>query len=196
MIEGLAQLRWAFDNLPDGPDQWFWYVVIEEWRQLKKNKVNGLVVDSEIEDVCQQLLDRYGSNYYTPKAAEKAATGNSLPADPYRRKWISLDAATVFNKIQGSDLYEAVYRTASDWVHWSPRSMHLAIAEEGEIQKHEVDDPARAAQALAVGALSVLQSLEIVNDNFQLEFDAEVSRLFGRLGRVLKTGDEISSAMK
>jgi hypothetical protein len=190
MIEGLAQLLWAFDNRPDGPDQWFWYVVIEEWRQLKKNKVNGLEVDPETEDTCQKLLDQYGTNYYTPKADKKAAAGEPLSADPYRRKWISLDAAAMFMKIQGSDLYETVYRTASDWVHWSPRSMHLVIVEEGEIQKHEVEDPARAAQALAAGALSLLQSLGVVNDHFNIGISDDVARLFQCFSEVLKTVEE------
>lgn len=190
MIEGLTQLLWSFNNQPNGPDEWFWYGAIEDWRQLNENKANGLEVDPEAQALAQQLLDAYGSHYYTSKALRKAKDGAPLPADPYRRKWISLDAAAVFEKTRGSDLYEAVYREASDWIHWSPRSMLLGISDEGEVQKHKIDDPPRASQALAAGVLSLLQSLEVLDNHFQTGINGELAKLYEKFYGVLRLVDK------
>lgn len=185
MIEGLAQLRWAHANQPHGPDEWFWYGVVEDWRQLQKNKGNGLD-DPATEAFADKLLDQYGSNYYTPKATRKADASQPLPRDPYRRRWNQLDAAAIFSHIEGSDLYETIFRVASDWVHWSPRSMFLAITDEGETQKYTKGDPARAAQALAAGILSLLQSLEILDSHFQIGIDDKVAEIFERFRHAVK----------
>ena len=47
MVEGLARLSWAHRNQPAGPDEWFWFGVVEDWRQLKENMDNGIAVDPE-----------------------------------------------------------------------------------------------------------------------------------------------------
>lgn len=185
MIEGMTQLLWAFDNQPHGPDLWFWYVVIEEWRQLEKNKANGVPVDPEVEAIALLLLGQHGSNYLTPKARKKANAGDPLPADPYRRKWINLDAATVFRETQYSNLYETVYRAASDWVHWSPRALQLAASDNRENQQHQIHDPTRAAQALSVGGLSLLQALDLINHHFHVNIGKDLTALYERLGNAL-----------
>lgn len=186
MIEGLAQVLWAHKHQPHGPDEWFWYEAVEDWRQLQINKSDGLIVDAEIVAIAQQLLDQYGSNYYTSKAVEKVNAGEPLPADPYRRKWSRMDAASIFYHVQGEELYRVVYRVASDWVHWSPRSMRLPFANEGSVEKYVIGDASRAAQALAAGGLSLLQTLDIVNTHFQLGAENQLSAIFTRFSNALE----------
>lgn len=186
MIEGLAQLKWAYNNQPQGPDEWFWYGAVEDWRQLQKNKSEGLA-DPDTEVLNQQLLDQYGSSYYTSKAAEKAKADNPLPKDPYRRSWNRLDVATIFRQLEGEAIYETVYKEASGWVHWSPRSIHFALTNAGVPAGYTKDDPSRAVQALAAGVLSLLQSLEILNNHFEVGVEGELTSLFQSFDRVLKS---------
>src|SRR3954467_1280709 len=38
MIEGLGRLLWAFNEVPERTDLWFWFGAILDWRQTLKNK--------------------------------------------------------------------------------------------------------------------------------------------------------------
>src|SRR5215208_6534501 len=42
MIEGMAILLWAFNKVPDRPDQWLWFGAILDWRQTLKNEAAGM----------------------------------------------------------------------------------------------------------------------------------------------------------
>lgn len=74
----------------------------------------------------------------------------------------------MFNKVEGTELYEGLYRAASAWLHWSPRQMHLAIVSNDNVRRHEINDPQRAAQALAAGVASLHRSITLLNDHIAL----------------------------
>lgn len=185
MTEGLAQLLWAYGHQPEGPDEWYWYEVVEDWRQMQTNKRNGVLVEPETEAAAGRLLSQFGTDYYSSRAKKSIAEGKALPADPYRHKWTDLDAASIFSQVRGARLYETIYRRASDWAHWSPRSISLGFTDDGDIKKFVLRDPRRAAQALAAGVLSLLQSLETVNNHFKIGIEGELAIISEELEKVL-----------
>lgn len=186
MIEGIVQLRWALDNQPDGPDLWFWYCAIEDWRQLNRNRDDGVDIDPGVETISRKLLDEHGEKYYTDKATKKSESGKPLTADPYRRKWNDLDAASMFNAVEWRALYETVYRSASNWMHWNPRSMMLAAGSDGNLQTQSSEDPSRAAQALAAGVFSHMQLLALIDSLFFIGWKDDLDTLHERMRAVIR----------
>lgn len=186
MMEGCAQLIWAHRNQPQGPDEWFWYEIIEDWRQLVKNAADGDTPDADLESVAQEYLAHYGERYYSDKARKKVAAGTPLPADPYRRQWNQLGAASMFRNVEWPEVYEGFYRTASAWLHWSPRQMRLAVVDQGDTLSHRIQDPSRAAQALAAGVVSLYLSLEVLDNHFGLGLKNELDRVAKQLSLIMK----------
>jgi hypothetical protein len=186
MMEGCAQLVWAHQNQPEGPDEWFWYGVIEDWRQLQKNMADGGTSHADLESVAQEYLAKYGELYYSDYARKKAAAGKSLPADPYRHKWKQGDAASVFRNVEWPEIYEGFYRTTSGWLHWSPRQVRLAVVDDGDTFRHQTQDPSRAAQALAAGMASLHRSLEVLNNHFELGLAIELDGFANRLHLMMR----------
>lgn len=84
MLEGWAQLEWALCHQPEGPDEWFWYEAIEDWRQVRKNLASGGAPDDAAASVAQGILNQHGKGYYSAEARKKANLGKPIPADPYR----------------------------------------------------------------------------------------------------------------
>jgi hypothetical protein len=107
--------------------------------------------------------------YYSPKTLKRLDEGKSIPGDPYRRQWNNVDTASIFAAVKGQRLYEDIYRNASDRIHWSPRSIFLALeTEESGARIYMADDPRMAATALAASFHSLFQTMEAVDIYFEL----------------------------
>lgn len=186
MAEGLAQLLWAYNHRPQGPDEWFLYGVIEDWRQHEAKRSAGETVDPADDALAQRLLGQHGPDYYSAETHRRLKEGKALQADPYRRQWNHVDVASMLNSVNGKDLYETVYRNASGLVHWSPRALLLAIDDRGKAQTYTTDDPASAAIAVTIGIQSLLQTLEVVNLHFGLGIDGDLAQIGASLTAVMR----------
>lgn len=180
MVEGMIQLRWALNNFPDRPETWFRYGCIEDWRELEKQRLDGKVVDPELDAIAQQQVAKYGAKYKDRRKGK----GETASSDPYRDKWSDQSAWSMFNQMQARQLYDGIYRDASAWVHWSPRSIYLARVELGDRARYELDDPRRAAVALAAGAMSLLATLQLLNWYFKLGHDVSLTQIEVRLTQI------------
>jgi hypothetical protein len=198
MLEGLAQLQWAFNGVPERTDLWFWYGVIEDWRQLRKNEERGQPADPEVRRISDELIQLHGHHYYsgeTKKRIKRARESNVelvLPSNPYRREWNNVSIRSMMEQIGGLVLYDALYRHASAWIHWNPQSILRAV---NRVDDHIVEgftetDWVSAAFALQGACRGLGQSLVILDDWFQLgladvliqsqEQLSEATRLEGR----------------
>jgi hypothetical protein len=174
MIEGLGRLLWAFNKVPERTDLWFWFGAILDWRQTLKNEAAGMVIDPDDKAELKTWVDKYGPNYYRDNVrksldAEKDGTVFDMPDDPWRNDWTPTKIESMFQEVEGTYLYESVYRRTSEWIHWGPRSILMAMeSAEGGVAGFTQEDWRSAASALMWGCLSLLQSLEVLDRHFSL----------------------------
>jgi hypothetical protein len=179
-FEGAAQLTWAVGESPNRPETWFWYGIIEDWRQTKVNRARGIELSAEQQAVLDEALREWGDRYLTDKARKRVENGQPPIADPYRRKWADLDLASICRELDASwsAYYNHIYRTFSDWVHWSPRSLFLNVEfENGNATGFRKEDPHSAAIALKVGEFALFQTLRILDWKFGLKIDKQIMAL-------------------
>jgi Family of unknown function (DUF5677) len=176
MLEGLAQLQWAFHRVPERTDLWFWYGIIEDWRQLRRNGELGRVVDPKAKRRCDELVHEHGPRYYNTKAKERIEKAKAdgtepvLPNDPYRRAWNELDVRSMMDQIGGLPLYDSMYRHASSWIHWNPQSLLRAMNQvrENEVEGFTETDWVSAAFAMQAACRGLGQALVILDERFEL----------------------------
>lgn len=177
MFEGAAQLTWALSNFPERPEMWFWYGIVEDWRQVQANRARGIEIEAEQQSALDEAMKDRGEDYLTVKTRKKLEKGESVHADPYRRKWLELDLASICHQLDESwvNYYNQIYRTFSDWVHWSPRSLFLNVEfENGNATALRKEDPHSAAVALKVGEFALYRMLRILNWKFDLGIEEEL----------------------
>jgi hypothetical protein len=182
MLEGAVQLAWAMMKRPEGPEEWYWYCLIEEWRMLNKQKV-------PIPNEFERLLAIHGPEYYSRKALERLSGGKPLPQDPYRREWQKLDIASMFDQIDTKPVYESYYRLTSSWTHWNPNQILGNLVAKAGRERYEVDDPQSAVVALAAAVASFIDVLAVAIGYFEIPDPAfdRFSELAGRFDTLTKS---------
>ncbi len=175
MIEGMGRLLWAFRRTPERTDLWLRFGAVLDWRQIKSNEANGMVYTPEDKDQLKAFLDEHGPRYYTSKVrkaiadAEQAGTPYELPDDPWDYKWTDTTVKKMFTEVEGDELYESVYGTSSEWVHWGVRSVLRATDTKERVTPGFTEvDWGLAVHALQLGCQSLLQSLEVLDRHFSL----------------------------
>ncbi len=181
MIEGMAQLLWAFQNRPSGPEDWYWFGLVMDWRQVTENEANGIKEPAEKKQLLTTNLAAQGPRYYTSKAEEKLSQGDPLPADPYRKQWHRLNVADIFTKVKGADMYDDVYRNLSERIHWNPREVFRSLEfDNGSSSTYKSSDARTALGALVYGFQSLHQCLELIGAHFSLDIQPELNGLFSK----------------
>lgn len=197
MLEGLAQLQWAFHQVPERTDLWFWYGIIEDWRQLRRNQERGWPVDAEDQRRCDELVNEHGPRYYNAKAKarlDKAMADGTepvLPVDPYRRAWNELDIRSMMDQIGALALYDSMYRHASSWIHWNPQSLFRAVNQVSEsvVDGFTQTDWVSAVFAMQSACRSLGQSLAVLDEHFDLGLTDVLVEIQEQLNASMKDGD-------
>lgn len=133
MIEGLGRLVWAFNNVPERTELWFWFGAIVDWRQTQKNEESGIPVPHLERTELKAYVEQHGPNYYRKgvrqklQASKDAGDAFKLPDDPWANDWTAVSLESMFAEIQATFLYDGIYRDTSEWVHWGPRSILRAM---------------------------------------------------------------------
>ncbi|CAA9538191.1 MAG: hypothetical protein AVDCRST_MAG49-541 [uncultured Thermomicrobiales bacterium] len=181
MLEGTAQLLWALNHRPDGPELWWWYAAVMDWRQLRENELNGMPVDPEQWRIVVELLDKYGARYLSAKARKDREEGKPLPTDPYRRSWLDLDVRSMLATIRGELHYDLVYRTASERIHWNPRAMLRSLnIVNGVPRGYRRHDSRGALMALIAGFYAMHQALEVLDQAFGLGLEPRLASVLAK----------------
>jgi hypothetical protein len=184
MIEGLGRVLWAFNKVPERTDLWFWFGAILDWQQTLKNKAAGMHVGPGEKAELKSYVDKHGPNYYRPnvrkalEAAEKDGTAYKIPDDPWGTNWTDTTIEAMFDEVSGKYLYDGVYRRTSEWVHWGPRSILIAMeSAEWGVAGFTQEDWRAAASALLYACASLLQSLEVLDQHFSLGITERLAEL-------------------
>ena len=181
MLEGTAQLLWALNRRPDGPELWWWYAAVMDWRQLRENEQDGIPVEPERWRIVGELLDTYGDWYLSPKAREKQEEGKTLPADPYRKSWHGQDVRSMLAAVRGEQHYDLIYRTASERIHWNPRAMLRSLdIVDGNPRGYRGNDSRGALMALIAGFYAMHQALEVLDQDFSLGLEPRLASVLAQ----------------
>jgi hypothetical protein len=182
MLEAQGILRWAFNRSPERTELWFWYGAILDWRQMAKNKRDGVEVDPADEADLKPYVDQHGPNYYRSnirkrlKEAQKTGTTYDLPEDPWHPSdWTEVNVRAMFEELGDVRVYDSFYRRTSEWAHSGLRAILIAAGRErtdsAEWSTDQfIDDDVRSGVwALGIACESLLRSLDILNAHFSLE---------------------------
>jgi hypothetical protein len=198
MLEGYGRLRWAFNKVPDRTELWFWYGTILDWRQMAENKSDGMPVNPSQEAELKTYVDKHGPNYFKGKVRDgiedekKSGTAFKMPDDPWENDWTSTDVRSMFVEFGEERVYDSAYRRSSEWVHWGPRAIMIAMdpepnePAEWSIDEFTEEDWVSAALALGLGCHSLLMSLQVVDREFSLGASTRVAELEDKMQTVFR----------
>ena len=180
MLEGLARLLWAFNDVPERTELWFWYGVILDWRQTLKNEAKETPGDPADKAELRAYVDRHGPKYLKRGASE-------TPEDPWNSNWTPVQIKEMFKEAGFEPMYQGVYAESSEWIHWGPRSILRAMepADWG-MSGFTQEDWAAALRALGIGCFSLVTSLQILDRHLSLGRSEQLAFLMETLSTVFR----------
>lgn len=194
MLEAWGRLRWAFNQVPERTDQWFWFGAILDWRQMAKNKQDGIVVDPADEAALKPYVDQYGPNYFRKKIrdniekAQRDGTEYTIPDDPWNKsEWTDTDLRSMLEELLEERLYDTFYRRTSEWGHSVSRAVLGAAdpqrsdSEEWGPDQFTDDDVVAGVWALGMACESLYRCLDELNKHFALGYNDRLDEVGGRL---------------
>ena len=180
MIEGLCQLLWTVKDPCARGLQWRAYSYIQDWRVMEEKIAAGERVDRETHARIEEGIRLYGDQFLTSEARKKRTRGEPLPRDPYRKSWTGHQVRQICEEVKGELLYLHLYRPFSDYHHWSPSGLGIAVKRQQNEVVYSSRLPQRAAAALSTAFHCLLQTVEEVDKHLELEVAGRVVKLRDR----------------
>lgn len=182
MIEGDSMLLWAIAS-DDRARRWRDFMHIENWRLLRKKKKAGVPLTREETERIERELEEVGANFLTSAAERAVAEGESIPEDPYVRRWHDRAGYSMKAECEAHDvlgLYDTIYKKMSDWHHWGSLSVGQALrASEGAVG-YTASDGTDAEGAVKVGVMAILHTAAIVDHHLRLGTADEIRAFVDR----------------
>jgi Family of unknown function (DUF5677) len=179
MLEGLCTLLWATGDREQRPLQWRAYALIADWELMQKKRTAGESIDPEYERELHNRLKKYGAMYLTKKARREGLDNLDRP---YQKNWLlnqngaHIPRSTVFEEVRGTELY-SLYEEMSQWVHWTIKGFGETINKSGNCFSFNPNAYQRAAQSYTIMIQALIQTLELVLDQFSLETEPSLNEL-------------------
>lgn len=172
MSEGLSYLLWAASEPSKRPLRWRKFINIEIFRSMIDRETRGEVIAPEIRANVLSTLSAMGNEFYREDAKKALQKGNKLPDDPYIYNWYDpLKIKTIFSAVEGLSLYKGPYKKTSQWIHWSPLGLSLAIEKSASLSTYSGNSPEDSIGALAAGFQALYESFKLLNDHLKLGHD-------------------------
>lgn len=179
MFEGLSQLLWAVQSPSDRPEKWRAFAFVRDWRQLRRDLAQGLVVPEDTKKHIERGIQQFGDSFLSPKARKARAAGQPLPDDPYSLNWYGEKEKEVFKAVDGQVVYDELYGPFSEWHHWriggfgpivrfDESSGTFVFNLNGEV-------PSTTESALAGAFQCLLQTLATLDQLVSLEITTELT---------------------
>jgi hypothetical protein len=179
MMEGLFQLLWTTHDPQVRAARWWEFSAVSSWRKMRKHEESGQPVDVKDREQIEKWLRQLGPQFYNDTARRKIAAGKP-PKDPYCRIWTGHERySELFDQMRGKIWRLGTYSALSAWHHWEPEGFGEAIEWNRQTNECNYREPsARAgAEALSTAFACLTQTLEVLNQHFQLGLDAKIKAL-------------------
>jgi hypothetical protein len=177
MIEGLCVLLWAAREPQTRPLRWKSYAWVEDYKLMLKKEKAGVKVEPAYKLILSEQLRIYGTQFFTKKAKDELKKGSPLPRDPYINKWIEKGVNVICDEVEGTLLYEKIYRETSQWIHWTIRGLSPAISRK-DLELIYINESADiGATALASGFQSLFESSKFLDSHLTLGFGDKLDKI-------------------
>ncbi|TAL33126.1 MAG: hypothetical protein EPN93_13895 [Spirochaetes bacterium] len=170
MIEGYSQLIWASKEKSERGYKWRAYSWITDWRKIKNQILSGDVVEQkQLTILNQSLSDIYQLFLIKKKQYIELKNGLTHITDPFFKNWFG-DKYSISDIIKedNNDVFLKLYGPFSAWHHWCPGGIGEAISNTDNILQFKNASPENAAASLAIGFKCLVETLEIVDEHFNL----------------------------
>jgi hypothetical protein len=185
MLEGMILLLWARQNKNERPKHWKDFVYIHDWRMLIKHKKQGIIVPPEKWDEAFSRAIATGDMFYSHKAKKCVSDGKILPVDPYWRSWIepkkegkSENKRTwwdLFHEVGLDELYSNLYAPLASLFHWEASSVVQSISKTNEGIQYKSSNDSDVFYSILIGIISLHVTLQIVEKEFAIGMNKELS---------------------
>lgn len=178
MQEGLWQLIWAANAIPERPQQWRAFRTVAKWRQMHRDIARGRAVDPELRARIEADVQREGVAFIRPAKAQEARPRRVGDVeDPYWQTWRKhVSLASIANEVGAQLIHQLFYTDFSDWHHWDAAGIERVLNRSGNRISFEGQAAQDVAQALVSGFGCLHQTCELVDSHLQLGY---ASRLQG-----------------
>jgi hypothetical protein len=170
MIEGLYQLRWAYQDPEECAKRWCSFAIICDWRSMQGKIKIGIHVDEadirSIEAELKKLGDLHRSKKQEPNSP-----------DPYHRRWHGDVTLWKMAKAVDRELYVEPYDEFSDWEHWGVRGIGDSIVRENDHVWVETNSERIAGRSLLAAFQCLSETLEIADIHFCLNLKDNIQAL-------------------
>lgn len=168
MMEGLAQLLWAYGQPEERAERWRAYAFVADWRLLCRKDKAGESTDPHERDFIEQGLQRYGDLFLTVKARNAKQADQPLPSNPYHDTWTGKTIAELIQETIGQRLYDVPCKYFVDWHHWNHHGVLLPLSSSDDQLTYVRHCFRTAAASLALGIWIIEETLKIADDQLRL----------------------------
>lgn len=180
MIEGFAQLAYAYEDPPTRAKVWFEFSSVSSWRKMKKEIERGYSVDPQKQKNVRKILEKWGAQFLNKKGMNEYQRTKVLPGGGklYVDKWVSLSYSQMIRQLDAGVIEDFAYGPFSEWHHWSPEGVGRAL------QAYGNGAIGNAPGSLADAAISLTNAFQwlhemakIVNAYLRLGFDDRLNEI-------------------
>jgi hypothetical protein len=193
MSEGRALIKWVSDKKQERSELWKNYYPISAYRLfyyfgLKKNLNN---IYATIITECDQFLNKKGlkakkssqeidifKHYFSTWTLEPGRNGKLEPVNI---------STIIKDKVKDFDAHHFSYHTlACDWLHWSPPQIERTISLNSDFYKYNTVAIHEYWYSLGFAYTAMLNSLEYLNDEFNLNIKDQIQNFVDKLATINK----------
>jgi hypothetical protein len=177
MLEGRNQLLWAARDPDVHAQRWRAFALVHDWREMRTKIEAGETVDPTLQHEIEEGLLQYGDQFLTQPARNARSRGTAMPPNPYYDNWTGRTVRQIFEDVGGGILYQQLYKSFSNWHHWSPGGLGTAISRDGQHVSFLISSPAETATALAAGFQCLLETAEITDRHLRLGLELVIAQI-------------------
>jgi len=165
MMEGAMHLLYTSHDPQERALDWRMYVIVEDFRYMKRQEEDGNVIDPEEKAYLLKRLPECDRLLRSKEAAKKAY-GQPMADDPYRRHWYNESTfEDVAKAVKGENLYP-LYQRNSKWGHWSSAGFGDVLCKENELSRFTPYNADLSAECLMVGFQALYHTLIVTDQAF------------------------------
>ena len=176
MLEGLFQLKWAAQDAAARAKQWRDFAWVHDWRALRAHIAQGEQIDPTVVARIERGVADLGSTFV--KRTRTIPPVQDLDrGDPFYPNWTCTGVDRISTAVRGETLY-AVYKSFSDWQHWSMGGIGRALAPSSDGMHYLPHSTGWELAALALAFQCLWEVADFVNSHLNMGVGHNLQRTY------------------
>jgi len=177
MLEGICQLKWAAQEPTLRAKKWRDFVWVHDSRAIRAHQTLGQPVDPPAEQVICDGLHAVREMFFTRDAAKALKRGAALPANPFYANWTGMAVQQIFAAV-GADERYAIYKSFSDWQHWSIGGIGRSLIPSPDGMNYVTHENGWNLVALVLAFQCLWDTTQLVNNHLKLGLGDQLQRAY------------------